>query len=213
MPMENDAFWPMSREMLELFVNRAKSLPTLTEARIIIDLLNCAFRGVYNKEAFDMIDSITSHFKEESDQKLLKELEDRMDKMVRQHLNFPELDLTDEQIAVAIMQTVQNSVMQSSRDWAGIFRILVDKCHWSDVFKEFERRIQRMKEMGLLKDIPSDKDFDYQALQTGLPIDKKYKYEDWLRLTKKDAMFTHRRNVATTFYNFLKTQQNQSPNY
>ena len=136
-----------------------------------------------------------------------------MDKMVRQHLNFPELDLTDEQIAVAIMQTVLDSVMQSSRDWAGIFRVLVDKCHWPDVSKDFERRIQRMKEMGLLKDIPSDKDFDYQALQTGLPIDKKYKYEDWLRSTSNDNTFTHRRDVATKFYDYLKAQQNQSPSY
>lgn len=61
----NDILWPMARASVECIVEYAKEQPSIEAARPFIGLLEKQFRGVNNKDAFELIDSITQHFKEE----------------------------------------------------------------------------------------------------------------------------------------------------
>ena len=55
----------MPRASVECIVEYAKEQPSIEAARPFIGLLEKQFRGVNNKDAFELIDSITQHFKEE----------------------------------------------------------------------------------------------------------------------------------------------------
>ena len=61
----NDILWPMPRASVEYIVEYAKEQPSIEAARPFIGLLEKQFRGVNNKDAFELIDSIIQHFKEE----------------------------------------------------------------------------------------------------------------------------------------------------
>ena len=98
--------WPMPRsELLEL-VKFAKTRPSLADVQAIIDFLNMRFRGVTNPEAFEMIDSIASHFTEEVRQQMEEQMRQYAARDIRSRLNLPELGLADdEQITSAILRT------------------------------------------------------------------------------------------------------------
>lgn len=77
MPQDNDAaMWPMERSAVVQIVEYAKSQPSLEAARPFIGLLDNGFRGVNNREAFELIDSITTHFKDEYRQVLRRQAEE-----------------------------------------------------------------------------------------------------------------------------------------
>ena len=195
--------WPMPRgEVLEL-VKFAKTRPSLADVQAIIDFLNMRFRGVTNPEAFEMIDSIASHFTEEVRQQMEEKMRQYADRVIRSRLNLPEMNLADDgQIAAAVTDTVP--VMSGGhRDWAGIYRILVDFCGWPQNYKAFERRVKRLD----LKGMPRDKAFHYQGLSQGLSVFWPKTYREWMSCVDGDSTFEHRREVATVFLQHLKERQ------
>lgn len=204
--MEIDiSLWPVPRKTLALMVEYAKSMPTLADARPFIGLLENCFRGINNSEAFNMIDSITLHFKKEADEELERKTEEYVDNFLRVHLNLPKLNITDELVAAAIVQTAKDDIMESKRDWGGFYIILSGpECKWATSYKDFERKVNRLKEMRLLKDLPKDKDFTYIALQQGIEPYWPKAYTKWLKKTDGTSVFEHRREVATKFLNNLK---------
>lgn len=203
--MEIDiSLWPVPRETLAEMVKYAKSKPTLADAQPHIGLLEYCFRGINNSEAFKMIDSITHHFKKEADEELARKAEEYVDKLLRARLHLPQLDVTDEQVAAAIVQTATDDIMESKRDWGGFYIILSGpECKWTTSYKDFERKVKRLKDEGLLK-LPKNKDFDYGALQQGIQPYWPKTYIEWLKKTDGGSVLEHRREVATKFLNNLK---------
>ncbi len=195
--------WPMPRsELLEL-VKYAKMQPSLADVQVIIDFLNIRFRGVANPEAFELIDSIAYHFKEEVRQQMEERMRQYADRVIRSRLNLPEMGLADdEQIAAAIMETVP-AMSGGHRDWAGIYRVLVDFCGWPQNYKAFEKRVKRLG----LKGMPRDKAFHYQGLAQGISVFWPKTYKEWMTCVDRDSTFEHRREVATVFLQHLKEQQ------
>ena len=204
--MDNDiSFWPIPRETLAEMVKDIKKLPTLADARPCINIIERRFRGINNPEAFLMIDSITQHFTDEADEAVARRAKEYVDKFMRAHLNLSQLDVTDEQVATAIVQTAKDDIMESKRDWGGFYIILSGtECKWATSYKDFERKVNRLKKMRLLKDLPKDKDFTYIALQQGIEPYWPKAYTKWLKKTDGTSVFEHRREVATKFLNNLK---------
>jgi hypothetical protein len=204
--MEIDiSLWPVPRETLAEMVKYAKSMPTLVDARPHIGLLEHCFRGINNSEAFKMIDSITHHFKKEADEERARMTKECVEEFMRVHLHLPQHDVTDEQVAAAIVQTATNVIMESKRDWGGFYIILSGpECKWTTDYKDFERKVKRLKDEGLLKHLPKDKDFSYVALQQGIQPYWPKTYIEWLKKTDGGSVLEHRREVATKFLNNLK---------
>ena len=172
----NSTDWPMPRDVLEKTVKYAKNQPSYNDALHVIEYLNYMFRGCLNQEAFDMIDSIKAHFKEETEKLLENKIKEYYDRRLNKYLDLPEFDLDDEQIATAIIQTAP--VMENHRDWGGLYIVLVDCCHWPEKYKEFERKVSRLD----LSKMPAEKSFTYQGLQTGFNKTWPLKYRKWLML-------------------------------
>lgn len=204
--MEIDtSIWPIPCDTLAEMVKYVKSMPTLADAQPHIGLLEHVFRGINNSKAFEMIDSITLHFKKEVEEKLARKAKEYVDTIMRAHLNLPRLDITDEQVAAAIVQTATDDIMESKRDWGGFYIILSGpECKWTTDYKDFERKVKRLKDEGLLKHLPKDKDFSYVALQQGIQPYWPKTYIEWLKKTDGGSVLEHRREVATKFLNNLK---------
>lgn len=209
----NEELWPLSREALARMVAWAKKQPTLSDCSQVIDMLNYQFRGINNPEAFAMIDSITSHFKEEANRKAAEEAVAYAENLLKKHFDMPEINATDEQIAAAITKIAISETMQSKRDWGGIYRILVDSCKWPPAYKDFERKVKRLEEMGLLNGVPQEKAFDYQGLQTGISMEWPDSYKKWLSKTSGDNRFEHRRDVAILFLKYLQIEAARPSDY
>ena len=206
--MQENSFtdWPIPHDALKRMVIYAKDLPSYQDALPIIGCLEAQFRGCLNQEAFEMIDSIKKHFKDENDKKYEKERKAIIDKRLSNILGGSEFELDDDQIAAAIIKTA--FMMDGHRDWGGIYIVLVDCCHWPEGYKEFERRVIQLD----LNKMPAEKAFTYQGLQAGFNNAWPKKYKKWL-LIDGDETFCHRREVATTFYNYLKAQAKTSSSY
>ena len=190
--------WPMPRSEVVHVVTYAKGMPSFADAKPMIAYLEHRFRGVNNPEAFELIDSINKHFTEEVQRQSEEKLMLYADRIIKARLGLPELSVSDEEVAAAILLTAPK--MRGRRDWAGIYRILVDLCNWPKVFKDFERKVERLNDMGLLEGMPSDKSFDYQGLQQGLSIDWPDTYIGWKKKMDADETLAHRREIATLFF-------------
>ena len=204
--MEIDTtIWPIPRETLAGMVKHTKSLPDYDNARPVIELLEFCFRGVNNSEAFDMIDSITAHFKEEVEKRAAEKAIAYVEKLLRAQYNSPELFVNDEQMAKSIMLTVKDPLFESKRDWGGIYIILASSyCKLVTSYKELERKVDGLKKSKLLKNIPKDKDFDYGSLQKGIDTCWPKTHQEWLKKTDGDKTFVHRLDVANLFLKHLK---------
>lgn len=193
--------WPMPRNLLVKTVNYAKSMPSYKEALPIINYMETMFRGYCIQEAFEMIDSVNDYFKKDIDEQIERRAKEIIDKKLNSMLDLAEFDLDDDQIETAILKT--ESKINSHRDWAGIFVVLVDCCKWPSVYTEFETRINKLD----LSKMPAEKKFTYQGLQTGYNDVWPKKYKKWLCMNSEVNSFNQRKEVAIAFYNNLKEQQ------
>ena len=199
--MDNDSGqWPIPRDVVIKEVAFAKERPTLKDAQCIIDFLNVTFRGVYNPEAFELIDSIEKHFKESNDKIIRETTQNTVENFLNQEFGQAIIDVDDEQIEVAILQTTE--VMASKRDWAGIFIILKDFCKWPKQYKDFEERVKRLN----LPNFPKHLSFDYTALHQGFDGKWPREYKKWLTYSGEDVNFDQRKRVADKFLKNLKLQ-------
>lgn len=204
---------PMPREELMMMVNFAKSLDCLATAMPLINCLEYRHRGINAPEVWELIDSIKKHFTEDLQREADERMQAYLEKHIREIQNRHELDVDDEQIAKAIIMTVNNKIMKSKRDWGGIYIVLKSKCQWSENIKDFERKIQSLRDRGLLYNIPQGKDFDYQSVVDGVSIDWPQTYDEWMKETECSAALSHRRDVATKFYDTLKEVAEEKPQH
>lgn len=171
--------------------------------------------GVTSPEILEAIQSIRDRFIEEDRKTRQQLIEEELRR--RGTLSIEHIDADDDQIISAIKKTLPK--FESDRDWAGVYRILVDYCHFLPKFSDF---VKRLDKMGIYptddvvkgierRGIPSisvqeyhDHKFSYQALQKGIGTGWPDSYVEWMNSQKTDRDFICRRNIATTFLNNLK---------
>lgn len=173
--------------------------------------------GVTSSEIMEAIQSITDRFIEEEREMRRKLM---AEEMLRRGLTTRQtIDATDDEIVKAIKKTL--SKFLSDRDWAGIYRILVDCCDFPTKLSDF---VKRFDQMGIYPSddvvkgirrcgIPAISEyeykghkFSYQALQKGLSQFWPKTYWEWLNNNCTDRDFINRRNIATAFFNNLKAE-------
>lgn len=200
MQESNPNLWPVPREELEVLVRQAKRLPTYKDAAPWLELMERDFRGVYNPEAFAMIDSVERHFIEQDRQQLKEEISQQVNRAFNEHFRQDGFELSDESVAAAIYATTK--YMRNKADWGGLYRILVDYCKWPMAYKDFEIRQQKLN-LKLSQKIA----FDYQSLVKGFGRNWPKTYRGWQTYdTSDDPTLDHRRRVATKFLENLKEQ-------
>lgn len=173
--------------------------------------------GATSTEVQEAIQSITDRFIEEDREMRRRAMEDEM---LRSGVSKQQkIDADDGEIVEAIKKTIPQ--FQSDRDWAGIYRILVDFCDFPPKLSDFVRRFDRMgiyptddAVKGLEKRvIPAINEhdycghrFSYQALQKGLNQFWPQTYWEWLNHQSAERDFVNRRTIATTFFKELKAE-------
>lgn len=210
------------------------STMTLSEVRHYVDLCKRGTRdeaeimqkyllqralatGATSSEILEAIQSISDRFVLEDRELRKKAIEEDLRR--RGVMNLEPIDADDYQIIKAIKKTLHQ--FQSSRDWGGVYRILVDFCAFPPNYSDFVRRFDTMgiypsddivkgvKRMG----IPSISErefnnnrFNYQALQKGIQSDWPQTYIGWMNCHITDNDFICRRNIATSFYKNLMAE-------
>ncbi len=202
--MENGSgLWPIPRELLIKAVEHAKTYPTIELVQCQIDFLNEEFRGTNNPEAFEQIDSIRKHFKEDARQQQFNAVKISTENYLNQYFGGIVINANDEQIETAIILT--KSIFESKRDWAPIYIILKDFCGWPAKKTDFKTRVERLN----LKKLPSKYVFDYTAMRQGLESYWPLTYREWLAYSPNSNdrnVFEHRKEVATKFLENLRMQ-------
>lgn len=79
----NFALIPMPIDEVRKLADYAKRRPSYAEARPLIDYLNERFRGIYDPEAFEVIDSITKHFKDDNERLLKAQMQSYLERLAR----------------------------------------------------------------------------------------------------------------------------------
>lgn len=77
------ALTPMPIDEVRLLADYAKRRPSYEKAWPIIDYLNERFRGIYDPEAFEVIDSITKHFKDDNERLLKAQMQSYIERLAR----------------------------------------------------------------------------------------------------------------------------------
>ena len=202
MQESNQDLWPVPKYKLEAIVEALKNLRSYGDACPVIVYLEHDFRGVYNPEAFEMIDSVEKHFKEKEREQYQEEISKEVSRKINEIQRGNRLELSDGSVAAAIYATAK--YMRSKADWGAFYRILVDYCNWPAAYKEFEARLQRLN----LK-LSQQLTFDYQSLTKGIKRDWPKTYREWQTCGLIDPVLNHRKRVATEFLNNLKEQKSQ----
>ena len=166
-----------------------------------------------------VISGLTERFADEEKEELRK----RMDEYVRRMgiMEQERIDATDEQIVQAIQWTLSD--FASEKDWAGIYRILVDYCQhlgFTATKTSFVRRfakmgiypkdntvkdIDRSMPPAIFKDEYNGNPFSYYAIDKGLGAYWPSFYNEWNTSVITSNDFIQRRKIASLFLkNLLK---------
>jgi len=170
------------------------TFPSYEDARPMVEFLYT----LKSPEAYDVIDRIKKHFRNERENAWKREMQEMVDRRINNLIGGSELNVDDEQITEAIIHI--EPIMDSHRDWGAIYRILVDYCGWPSKYKDFEKRINLLH-----LNMNENVSFTYQGLQTGLLSEWPKTFKEWLiRSNDDDTVFVHRKKIATVFHNYLK---------
>lgn len=171
--------------------------------------------GYESHEVIEAISSLTERFVEEERQMRREEIakELRRNKVLGQE----SIDADDDQIVQAVKWALPQ--FKSDRDWAGVYRILVDCCEFPAKKTDFVRRFARMgiyPTDSTVKEIertqsPAIHDeewqghrFSYQAIQKGIGIGWPQTYAGWKTYDTPNRDFAERLAIANTFLTLLK---------
>ena len=169
--------------------------------------------GVSSDKVLPVINSITKRFVEEEREIIKQCIDERLRKqgIIGLQIIYAE----DGQIVEAIKMTLPH--FKSDWDWGGIYRILVDTCHFPSTKTDF---VKRMAEIGIYaedntvkfsrpippsikKDEYCNHPFSYQNVQKGISTYWPATYQEWLRTPNPDQDLCNRISIATVFYNNL----------
>lgn len=210
---ERNDMWPMPRETLLRSLEYAKGSLNYDAAKPVEDHLRYIFGLSSNAEAYELIDSIRAHFKEKDEALRMEAYREQARKDDEAYRKFRErhlLYLYEEQEARAIVWITKQEVWKYRNDWGAIFRVLVDKCNWPPKKEEFEGRIKRLKDLGLLRDISPEAEYDYQAMNGGRKGEGwPATYDGWMAKHDPDTVLKHRREVARTLFCYMKNLEKE----
>ena len=153
--------------------------------------------GYLAKELFTLYEFMMKH-------EALKNLNQKKDKPERE----PDMETSDEKIAKCIAQLMNeydesgNWLIRQKSQWIGIYRILVDYCHFNSEYKSFVSRINKL-DGALTWRVPCT----YDAIQKTSGIFTQ-PYSNWKEEKFKGkyiSVFTKNKDVADRFLFILKS--------
>jgi hypothetical protein len=209
---------PISLSEVQHYVDLCKNVPR-DQAEVMQKFLmrRALETGVTSHEVLEKIQSISDRFVEEDKEMRRKLIEEELRR--RGTIALEPIEADDDQIVKAIKKTLPK--FNSDKDWGGIYRILVECCHFPPNYSDFVRKFD---EMGIFPadntvkgikrcGIPaiSERDyhnhrFNYQALQKSIENDWPKTYIGWMNSHNTDRDFTSRRDIATIFYKNIKAE-------
>lgn len=214
----NEAYTPVTRSEARHFAKIAEGLPrenvTLLQG-ILYRRISEA--GCESDEVLGIVDGMTERFVEE-DREMRRQLmlgELRLQGTLEQE----RIEADDDQIITAIKRTLPK--FKSTRDWGGIYRILVDFCDFPSVKTDFTQRFWRMGIYatdspacleGFTRDAPpaiykeeyGDHPFGYQVMQRGCPANWPATYYEWQKRDLPNRDFEDRKLIARLFLENLR---------
>ena len=200
---------PINDEEIKWWVDYAKTMPSYSEAQYFENALR--YRLIdENPKRRELLDNIRHYYFEETCEKSLKKIEERIDSKYEKKLGLPKIDLDDDQIADAVIQV--QSEFKSGKDYQGIHRILVDFCGWPNQLTDFCERFAKLDFKDSLKFTcdysakSASKSTFYQNIQEGVS-NWPNNYTNWRKSDITDKTFIQRREIATKFYEILKEKE------
>ena len=182
---------------LEEMIGYAKSLPSWEDARPIENYLNWQFRNSGTPEVFARIDSISRHFKEQSEEAVTERVRRQLEKHFHKILGLPEINLSSEQAVTALMEAM--SLISFDNQWVALYRILVDYCNFPSEIQAFCNHIDDCMAGRKLS-----RPCKYQNIQKYLTGILAKPYKQWLAYKGQDIGFTRQKKVAERFLAIIR---------
>ena len=210
----------MTTKDYDIIVKDACSKPSYKDAQPLEGLLylyGMEYPGDVSAIKED-IARIREHFGEQEDKAKVEAEKKKLDEMTEQVLarvakqyGLPNLNVTDEQVAQAII-AIQDE-MKGASDWYAIYIVLSCKCGYPKVLTEFALRISQLIFPGALfypcdyKAGSADKGGSfYQGLKNGRKNSWPVEYDEWQTYNpvEKKEVFKQRKKIADLLYEKLK---------
>ena len=183
---------------LDEMIGYAKSLPSWEDARPIANYLNWQFRNNGTPEVFARIDSISRHFKDQSEQAVAERIRRQLEIRFQKVLGLPEINLSNEQTVAALMEIIP--LINFENQWVAIYRILVDYCKFPNEIQAFCNQIDDCL-IGRTLSHPCK----YQNIQKYLTGILAKPYKLWITYDgSHDIAFKRQKRVADKFLAILR---------